>query len=104
MYTIKKLAVTKMGGRSPVTGRKVIEAVGGGSKQRARWIDWLRCVLHQSDPADRAVQTAGRLAEGRGGAGGAGAADLLRPNAGRSDLHDGLYRQAALAGPDCSAS
>jgi len=53
VYTIKKLAVTKMGGRSPVTGRKVIEAVGGGSKQRARWIDWLR--LPADWPRDGAV-------------------------------------------------
>jgi len=41
-YTIKKLDVTKLGGRHPVTGRKVIEGVGGGSKQKSRWIDWLR--------------------------------------------------------------
>jgi len=41
-YTIKKLDVTKLGGRHPVTGKKVIEAVGGGSKQKARWIDWFR--------------------------------------------------------------
>ena len=39
------LLVTKLGGRHPVTGRKVIEGVGGGSKQKARWIDWLRYVL-----------------------------------------------------------
>ena len=39
------LLVTKLGGRHPVTGRKVIEAVGGGSKQKARWIDWLRFEL-----------------------------------------------------------
>ena len=36
------ISVTKLGGRHPVTGRKVIEGVGGGSKQKARWIDWLR--------------------------------------------------------------
>jgi len=41
-YTIKKLDVTKLGGRHPVTGRKVIEGVGGGHKQKARWIDWKR--------------------------------------------------------------
>jgi len=41
-YTIKKLDVTKLGGRHPITGRKVIEGVGGGSKQKARWIDWHR--------------------------------------------------------------
>ena len=29
------LLVTKLGGRHPVTGRKVIEGVGGGSKQKA---------------------------------------------------------------------
>ena len=37
--------VTKLGGRHPVTGRKVIEGVGGGSKQKARWIDWLRLIV-----------------------------------------------------------
>jgi len=41
-YTIKKLDVTKLGGRHPVTGKKVIEGVGGGSKQKSRWIDWYR--------------------------------------------------------------
>jgi len=39
LYTIKKLGMTKMGGRHPVTGRKVIEGVGGGSKRKWRWID-----------------------------------------------------------------
>ena len=28
-----------------MTGRKVIEGVGGGSKQKARWIDWHRVPL-----------------------------------------------------------
>eukprot|EP00096_Caligus_rogercresseyi_P014660 TRINITY_DN7177_c0_g1_i1.p1 TRINITY_DN7177_c0_g1~~TRINITY_DN7177_c0_g1_i1.p1 ORF type:complete len:348 (-),score=90.20 TRINITY_DN7177_c0_g1_i1:90-1106(-) len=37
-YTIKKLAIRKLGGRDPVTGRKVVEGIGGGSKQKARWI------------------------------------------------------------------
>ena len=41
-YTIKKLDVIKLGGRDPVTGRKVIQQVGGGSKQKHRWIDWMR--------------------------------------------------------------
>jgi len=52
-YTIKKLDVTKLGGRHPVTGRKVIEGVGGGSKQKARWIDWLR--LPADFPRDGSV-------------------------------------------------
>lgn len=52
-YTIKKLNVTKLGGRHPVTGRKVIEGVGGGSKQKARWIDWHR--LPQDWPKDGTV-------------------------------------------------
>ena len=38
--------MTKLGGRHPVTGRKVIEGVGGGSKQKARWIDWHRVPLN----------------------------------------------------------
>ena len=74
-YTVKPLKLTKLGGRHPITGRKVqslqevvaaqtqldwqfrktnapcskltetfkvIEGVGGGSKQKFRWIDWLR--------------------------------------------------------------
>jgi len=41
-YTIKKLPITKMGGRHPQTGRKVIEGVGGGAKQKYRWVDWFR--------------------------------------------------------------
>ncbi|XP_023327583.1 LOW QUALITY PROTEIN: 39S ribosomal protein L2, mitochondrial-like [Eurytemora carolleeae] len=41
-YTIKKLKMTKLGGRHPVTGRKVIEGVGGGSKRKYRWIDFHR--------------------------------------------------------------
>jgi len=52
-YTIKKLDVTKLGGRSPVTGRKVIEGVGGGSKQKSRWIDWKR--LPADFPRDGSV-------------------------------------------------
>jgi len=52
-YTIKKLDVTKLGGRHPVTGRKVIEGVGGGSKQKARWIDWNR--LPKDFPRDGSV-------------------------------------------------
>jgi len=52
-YTIKKLDVTKLGGRHPETGRKVIEGVGGGSKQKARWIDWHR--LPKDFPRDGSV-------------------------------------------------
>jgi len=52
-YTIKKLDVQKLGGRHPLTGRKVIEGVGGGSKQKARWIDLHR--LPADWPKDGAV-------------------------------------------------
>jgi len=41
-YTIKKLEMTRLGGRDPVTGRKIIGRVGGGSKRKWRWIDWQR--------------------------------------------------------------
>merc|ERR1719458_580247 len=41
-YTIKKLEIQKLGGRDPVTGRKVIQKVGGGHKQKFRWVDTLR--------------------------------------------------------------
>jgi len=46
-YTIDRLPVTKLGGRCPDTGRKVIQRVRGGHVQKARWIDWRRW------PADR---------------------------------------------------
>jgi len=48
-YTIKPLQVTKLGGRDPETGRKVIGRVGGGSKQKHRWIDFRRWPQHM-DP------------------------------------------------------
>lgn len=41
-YTIEPLSVRKLGGRDPVTGRKIIQMVGGGSKQKFRWVDWKR--------------------------------------------------------------
>ena len=41
-YTIGKLKLSKLGGRDPLTGRKVIQMWGGGNKQRARWVDWRR--------------------------------------------------------------
>ena len=34
--------MTGLGGRDPVTGRKIIGRVGGGSKRKYRWIDWQR--------------------------------------------------------------
>jgi len=52
-YTIKKLDITKLGGRHPVTGRKVIAGVGGGRKQKYRWIDWHR--LPKNWPKDGTV-------------------------------------------------
>ncbi len=41
-YTIKKLPMTKLSGRDPVTGRKVIQGYKGGAKRLFRWIDWRR--------------------------------------------------------------
>ena len=41
-YTIKKLPMTKLAGRDPVTGRKVIQGFRGGAKRKFRWIDWRR--------------------------------------------------------------
>ena len=41
-YTIAKLQVSKLYGRDPETGRKVIQGVGKGQKQKAFWIDWRR--------------------------------------------------------------
>ena len=45
-YTIKTLDMTKLGGRCPVTGRKIIGGVGGGAKRRWRWIDYQRMPGH----------------------------------------------------------
>lgn len=44
-YTHLPLKVTKLGGRHPITGQKVIEGVGGGSKQKHRWVDLHRLPL-----------------------------------------------------------
>lgn len=52
-YTIKKLEMTKLGGRHPVTGIKVIGGVGGGSKRKWRWIDLNR--LPKDWPLDGSV-------------------------------------------------
>lgn len=52
-YTIRKLEMTKMGGRHPETGIKVISGVGGGSKRKYRWIDWKR--LPEDWPRDGSV-------------------------------------------------
>jgi hypothetical protein len=41
-YTVKKLPMTKLGGRDPVTGRKVVQGIRGGAKRYFRWIDWRR--------------------------------------------------------------
>jgi len=41
-YTVRKLPLTKLGGRDQLTGRKIIGRVGGGSKWKYRWIDWQR--------------------------------------------------------------
>ena len=54
-YTTDKLDVRKMAGRDPVTGRKVIQQVEGGSKQKARWIDWRRWPVGR-DPEDDLVE------------------------------------------------
>jgi len=52
-YTIKRLEMTKMGGRHPETGIKVIGGVGGGAKRKWRWIDWNR--LPKDWPTDGTV-------------------------------------------------
>jgi len=54
-YTTDKLDVRKMAGRDPVTGRKVIQQVEGGHKQKARWIDWRRWPVGR-DPEDDLVE------------------------------------------------
>ncbi|XP_017891451.1 39S ribosomal protein L2, mitochondrial-like [Ceratina calcarata] len=41
-YTIEPLEVTNLGGRDPVTGRVVVQGIGGGVKHKYHWIQWLR--------------------------------------------------------------
>lgn len=37
-YTIAKLTTTKLAGRDPYTGQKICGGIGGGSKQKYRWV------------------------------------------------------------------
>jgi len=58
-YTIKPLKTTKLGGRDPETGRKVIGKWGGGAKQLYRWIDFMRLPKDwdpQEDYVERVVE------------------------------------------------
>lgn len=41
-YTVKPLEVTRLGGRDPVTGRKVMQGWGGGIKHKYHWVHWDR--------------------------------------------------------------
>ncbi|KAK3912248.1 39S ribosomal protein L2, mitochondrial [Frankliniella fusca] len=41
-YTVKPLNVTRLGGRDPVTGRKIHEGWGGGIKHKYHWVHWNR--------------------------------------------------------------
>uniref|UniRef100_A0A1B6K0D2 Uncharacterized protein n=1 Tax=Homalodisca liturata TaxID=320908 RepID=A0A1B6K0D2_9HEMI len=41
-YTVEPLEVTRLGGRDPVTGRKILKRVGGGLKYKYHWIQWKR--------------------------------------------------------------
>jgi len=41
-YTVAPIPYKRMGGRDVVTGRKIVEGIGGGYKYKYLWIDWLR--------------------------------------------------------------
>lgn len=41
-YTTKPLKIQKLGGRDPETGRRVVATIGGGNKNKFRWIDYTR--------------------------------------------------------------
>ncbi|KAE8738715.1 hypothetical protein FOCC_FOCC015811 [Frankliniella occidentalis] len=41
-YTVKPLTVQGLGGRDPVTGRKVVQGWGGGIKHKYHWVHWDR--------------------------------------------------------------
>ncbi|XP_043196662.1 39S ribosomal protein L2, mitochondrial-like isoform X1 [Amphibalanus amphitrite] len=49
-YTIKRLPIQKLAGRDPETGRVVVGTLGGGSKQKFRWVDPERPPLSDGSP------------------------------------------------------
>ncbi|XP_075220416.1 mitochondrial ribosomal protein L2 [Lycorma delicatula] len=49
-YTVKPLDVTRLGGRDPETGRKVVNRVGGGLKYKYHWIDFKRVGPKEDGP------------------------------------------------------
>jgi len=54
-YTIKRLPIQKLAGRDPVTGRVVVGTLGGGSKQKYRWVDPRRAPLEDGSPRQERV-------------------------------------------------
>lgn len=56
-YTVKPLSVTRLGGRDPVSGRKVVKGIGGGIKYKHHWIDWQRVGPKEGPPlVERVIQ------------------------------------------------
>ncbi|XP_014212845.1 39S ribosomal protein L2, mitochondrial [Copidosoma floridanum] len=58
-YTIEPLEVTNLGGRDPVTGRKVVIGIGGGIKHKYHWINWRRdgpSDLNESPKEEKVLQ------------------------------------------------
>lgn len=56
-YTVKPLSVTRLGGRDPASGRKVVKGIGGGIKYKYHWIEWCRVGPKEGSPlVERVVQ------------------------------------------------
>ncbi|GAB6033479.1 54S ribosomal protein L2 mitochondrial [Chamberlinius hualienensis] len=55
-YTTRPLPITKLGGRDPVTGRVVAARIGGGCKQKYRWIAYQRALADgEKDIIERVI-------------------------------------------------
>lgn len=57
-YTVKPLSITRLGGRDPVTGRKVVQGWGGGIKHKYHWVQFNRRGPNDGSPPieERVVQ------------------------------------------------
>ncbi|KAK7865329.1 hypothetical protein R5R35_007412 [Gryllus longicercus] len=49
-YTVKPLDVQNLGGRDPVTGRKIVNGIGGGIKHKYHWVDLKRTGPKEGPP------------------------------------------------------
>ncbi|KAK6626349.1 hypothetical protein RUM43_006660 [Polyplax serrata] len=54
-YTVEPLTVRNLGGRDPVTGRKVCEGIGGGIKHKYHWVKFNRDGPEEGPPQEEKV-------------------------------------------------